>query len=75
MGEVEFYLCHYILFHKRKKRNLKQVQQIVTIYLISWRRKWQPTPVFLAGKVNGQRSLAVHGVARVGHDFAAKQQI
>ena len=23
-----------------------------------WRRKWQPTPVFLPGKVHGQRSLA-----------------
>ena len=25
---------------------------------ISWRRKWQPTPVFLPGKSHGQRSLA-----------------
>ena len=25
---------------------------------ISWRRKWQPTPVFLSGKSHGQRSLA-----------------
>ena len=24
---------------------------------ISWRRKWQPTPVFLLGKSHGQRSL------------------
>ena len=24
----------------------------------SWRRKWQPTPVFLPGKVHGQRNLA-----------------
>ena len=23
-----------------------------------WRRKWQPTPVFLLGKSYGQRSLA-----------------
>ena len=23
-----------------------------------WRRKWQPTPVLLPGKVHGQRSLA-----------------
>ena len=22
-----------------------------------WRRKWQPTPVFLPGKVHGQRNL------------------
>ena len=26
--------------------------------LKSWRRKWQPTPVFLSGKSHGQRSLA-----------------
>ena len=35
---------------------------------IPWRRKWQPTPVFLPGKSHGQRSLAssspVHGVTR-----------
>ena len=34
---------------------------------IPWRRKWQPTPVFLPGKFHGQRSLAgytVHGVAK-----------
>ena len=25
---------------------------------ISWRRKWQPTPVFPPGKSHGQKSLA-----------------
>ena len=25
---------------------------------ILWRRKWQPTPVFLPGESHGQRSLA-----------------
>ena len=25
-----------------------------------WRRKWQPTPVFLPGKFHGQRSLVVY---------------
>ena len=24
----------------------------------SWRREWQPTPVFLSGESHGQRSLA-----------------
>jgi len=24
---------------------------------IPWRRKWQPTPVFLPGKAHGKRSL------------------
>ena len=26
-----------------------------------WKRKWQPTPVFLPGEPHGQRSLAGHG--------------
>ena len=31
-----------------------------------WRRKWQPTPVFLPGKSHGQRSLVgfSHGVTK-----------
>jgi len=33
------------------------------IWKISWRRKWQPTPVFLPGKSHGQKSL-------VGHNWA-----
>ena len=31
----------------------------------SWRREWQPTPVFLLGKFQGQRSLA--GCSPLGH--------
>ena len=31
---------------------------------IPWRRKWQPTPVFLAGESHGQRSLM--GYVHVG---------
>ena len=27
------------------------------VWRISWRRKWQPTPVFLSGEFHGQRSL------------------
>ena len=27
---------------------------------IPWRRKWQPTPVFLPGESHGQRSLEVY---------------
>ena len=47
---------------------------------IPWRRKWQPTPVFLPGKSHGQRSLVgyrgspgVLGLQRVGLDLAIKQ--
>ena len=32
---------------------------------MSWKRKWQPTPVFLPGKSQGQRSLA--GYSPWGH--------
>ena len=42
-----------------------------------WRRKWQPTPVFLPGKSHGQRSLVDYsswGGKRVRHDLATKQQ-
>ena len=38
-----------------------------------WRRKWQPTPVFLPGKSHGHRSLAGYspwGHKTVGHDLA-----
>ena len=44
---------------------------------ISWRRKWQPTPVFLPGKSNGQRSLVGYspwGHKRIGHNLVTKQQ-
>ena len=39
-----------------------------------WRRKWQPTPVFLSEQSHGQRSwwATVHGAARVAHDLATK---
>ena len=42
-----------------------------------WRRKWQPTPVFLPGEYNGQRSLAGYspwGRKRVRQDWATKHQ-
>ena len=30
-------------------------------YSITWRRKWQPTPVFLPGKSHGRKSLVGYG--------------
>jgi len=41
---------------------------------IPWRRKWQPTPLFLPGKSHGQWSLVVMGSQRVGHDLMTKKQ-
>ena len=43
---------------------------------IPWRRKWQPTAMFLPGKFHGQRSLEGHspwGHKRVGCDSATKE--
>ena len=41
---------------------------------IPWRRKWQPTPVFLPGKSmdRGDWWATVHGVARVRYDLVPK---
>ena len=43
---------------------------------IPWRRKWQPTSVFLPGKSHGQRSLVAcspWGGKRVGDNLVTKQ--
>ena len=39
---------------------------------IPWRRKWQPTPVFLPGESHGWRSLVGYSPRgrKVGHDWA-----
>ena len=47
------------------------------VWEIPWRRKWQPTPVFLPGKSHRQRSLVGYspqGHKRVQHDLVTKQQ-
>ena len=45
---------------------------------IPWRRKWQPTPVFLPGEFHGRGTwrATVHGLGakRLGHNLATKQQ-
>ena len=43
---------------------------------IPWRKKWQPTLVFLPGKSHRQGSLVVYslcGNKKVEHDLATKQ--
>ena len=39
-------------------RRLKRWRLDPWFWKIPWRRKWQPTPVFLSNKSHGQRSLA-----------------
>ena len=41
-------------------KSLKRQAFYPWVRKIPWRRKWQLTPVFLPGKVHGQRSLAVY---------------
>ena len=44
---------------------------------MTWRRKWQPTPVFLPRKSHRQKSLAGYspwGCNRVRHDLETKNQ-
>ena len=44
------------------------------IYIYIWRRKWQPTLVFLPGEFHGQRTLAGYSPwgCRVRHDLATE---
>jgi len=47
------------------------------VWKIAWRRKWQPTPVFLPGKSHGQRSLAGYNPwdhKRVGHNLVTNNK-
>ena len=60
----------------QRVKNLPALQETQETHIQSlgqedpWRRKWQPTPVFLPGKSHGQRSLAGYSPRhrRVGHD-------
>ena len=40
-------------------KRLPTMQETCNLWVrkISWRRKWQPTPVFLSGKSHGRRNL------------------
>ena len=56
---------------KNPPANAEDVGLIPGLGRSPWRRKWQPTLVFLPGKSHGQRSLAGYsprGRKRVGYD-------
>ena len=38
--------------------DIKRYKFNLWVWKILWRRKWQPTPVFLLGKYHGWRSLS-----------------
>ena len=45
------------LKREKKKNQPANAEDVGQVRKITWRRKWQPTPVFLPGKSHGQRSL------------------
>ena len=56
---------------------MKEMQVQSLAVKIPWRRKWQPTPVYLPEKSYAQRSLVGYspkGYKRVKHDLTTKQQ-
>ena len=60
----------------RQRAHLPVKETRVWVRKVPWRRKCQPSPVYLPGKPHGQRSLVgtVHGVARVRHARAHRHR-
>ena len=69
------YQCVYFLLYRflKQKQNHNIIQTLFYFLQRAWRRKWQPTPVFLPAKSHGWWSLAgyVHsiGLQRVRYDW------
>jgi len=56
--------------------SVSQKKLIAEEYIKYWRRKWQPTPVFLPGESHGQRSLVGYSPwGRTGSDMAERLSI
>ena len=52
-------------------QEMRETEFNLWVRKIPWRRKWQPTPVFLSGESHGQRSLVGYrpvGSQKVGQD-------
>ena len=58
--------------HGAAKRRTLLHDFTFTFPFVHWRRKWQPTPVFLPGESQGQMSLVGCSIGshRVGHDWS-----
>ena len=54
---ISYYIYAILLWHQRKVALGKVKQNEDLPKTIAWRRKWQPTPVFLPGESQGQGSL------------------
>ena len=53
---IQMYLSLRASLIAQMVKNLPEMKE-TRVRKIPWRRKWQPTPVFLPGKSHGQRSL------------------
>ena len=65
-------------FTQQRKLSTKHKIYLQTIYLITWRRAWQPTPLFLPGESPWTKEpdgLQSAGSQRLGHDWATKPTI
>ena len=49
-----------LLYNYSPNKLLAMFLFIFIIFWFTWIRKWQPTPVFLPGKFQGQKSLVVY---------------
>ena len=50
-------ILHLQLLVQRECQILAEFFYLLSVGIGPWRRKWQPTPVFLLGESHGQRSL------------------
>ena len=82
---ISFLFCGWVILHvglpwwlsgKDPACRCRRHEFDLWFWKIAWRRKWQPTLVFLLGKSHGQRSLAGYSpwsCKRVRHNLAMKQ--
>ena len=76
---ITFFILNLSSLIAQSVKNLPAMQETWVQFLswvgkIPWRRKWQPTLVFLPGESHGQRSLAGYSpwVPRVRHNLVIK---
>jgi len=61
---------------KNPPTNAENMDSIPRLSKMPWRRKWQPTPVFLPAKSHEQKSLVGYspwGRKSIGHDLVTKR--
>ena len=67
----------FIFFKAHISLSTGRVMYLETFKALGWRRKWQPTPVFLPGKSHGQRCLVGYSPwgRRVRRDWMTKHTL